>query len=118
MPATIELAGKKLAVRHVQYQTSGDTHALVLFTGNDTCDSTIKTQTSELIVGVIWGKAADNKITLVNIGGRWISGLKHQDVAIAHAAPSAPGAHELHVSAKVEGYALQIDGTVTSVACP
>lgn len=116
MPATITVAGKKLAVRGAQLQSQGDTRALILVTGDDGCEWT--DPTSELVVGLVWDKAADKKITIAQLTGRWIGvPAKHTNVSVAHDAPSATGDFELHVATKVEGYDVKVDGKVTARVC-
>jgi hypothetical protein len=117
MPATIELAGKKLAVRGAHLQSAGDTRALILLTGGEACKESSRDVRSELIVGLVWDKAADQTITTINLAGRWMAGIQRQVVSVAHAAPASDGEVEVHVTAKVAGYPVKIDGKVKPVAC-
>ncbi|MBX3161240.1 MAG: hypothetical protein KF773_35085 [Deltaproteobacteria bacterium] len=118
--ATIEIAGKKLAIRTALLEKTGDWPVLRLFTGGEGCKPVAFAPPSDLSVDLVWFKP--EKIGQVTLGGRLIGQKMDQtfDPAKVRVTPAPPVAGEvaLDIDATVSGYPVKVTGKVTAVACP
>lgn len=121
MPATIEIAGKKLAVRGASLSTVGDWPQLVLTTGGDACSG--NAATGEMRVELTWFDKAKPAVSQVSLGGSLLPAAIDQTydkkkITVTPAPPTAPGDVTLEANIQVNGYPVKLAGKVTAVVCP
>lgn len=118
MPATIEIAGKKLPIRGAQLSTSGSWRTLKLTTGAETCKSW---SGGELTVEIGWKSKDDVDPHQVSIGGTLVKQAADQtfDKKKLTVKPSPVVAGEVEVSGDlmVMKYPVKLAGKVTAVEC-
>ena len=119
--ATIEIAGKKLAVRGAQLRKVGDWPELQLTTGGETCERKSGEQSGEFTVSFTWFKP-EAPVSQVSLGGTLLPNKMDQTFdkkkLVVKPAPPAAGEVEIHGDIKVMDYPVKIDGKVTAVECP
>jgi hypothetical protein len=124
-PATLVVAGKKLAIRGARIDTDkvGDV-SFTLSTGGETCARKDGEQPSPLVVTVSYRHDEPAKIDKLELSGpllgSWRYGLRAPDAAKAIVKPSPPAAGEveLAIDVPVGDYPVKLEGKVTAVACP
>lgn len=118
MPATIEIAGKKLPVRGAQISSSGDWVHLKLTTGAETCKTW---KTGELSVEISWKSKTDAEPFQVSLGGTLLKQSADQTFdkkkLTVKPAPVVPGEIEINGDITVMKYPVKIAGKVTAVDC-
>jgi hypothetical protein len=121
-PATIEIAGKKLAVRGATYSMVGDWPSLELTTGGETCEHKMYEAASDFRISLTWFKKDDPNVSQVSLGGQLLPNKMDQTFdkkkLTVKPVPSGPGEVELHGDIKVMDYPVKLDGKVTAVVCP
>ncbi len=121
-PATIEIAGKKLAVRGAVFSMVGDWPSLELTTGGETCDHKAYEAPSDFRVSLTWFKKDDPNVSQVSLGGQLLPNKMDQTFdkkkLTVKPVPSGPGQVELHGDIKVMDYPVKLEGKVTAVVCP
>jgi hypothetical protein len=121
MPATIEIAGKKLPIRSAVFSMSGDWPSLELRTGGETCARKSGEKHSEFDVSLTWFKKGDPNVSQVSLGGEILPNKMDQTFdkkkLVVKPTPSGPGEIEIHGDIKVMDYPVKIDGKVTAVVC-
>lgn len=119
MPATIEVAGKKLPVRGAQISSSGSWVRLKLTTGPETCKSW---STGEMSVEISWKDKADKEPFQVSLGGTLLKQSADQTFdkkkLTVKPTPIAPGEIEIAGDLEVMKYPVKLAGKVTAVECP
>jgi hypothetical protein len=122
MPATIEVAGKKLAVRGASLSTVGDWPQLTLTTGGDACSGG-SAATGEMHVELTWFDKAKPEVSQVSLGGSLLPQAIDQTydkkkIKVTPAPPTAAGDVTLDADIKVNGYPVKLAGKVTATVCP
>jgi hypothetical protein len=121
-PATIEIAGKKLAVRSAVYSMVGDWPSLELRTGGESCANKAYEVPSEFRISLTWFKKDDPAVSQVSLGGGLLPNQSDQTFdkkkLTVKPVPSGAGPVELHGDIKVMDYPVKLDGKVTAVVCP
>ncbi len=120
MPATIEVAGKKLPVRGAQISSNGGGWVhLKLTTGPETCKSW---QSGEMSVEISWKEKADKDPFQVSLGGSLLKQSADQTFdkkkITVKPTPVAPGEIEIAGDIEVMKYPVKLAGKVTAVECP
>lgn len=119
MPASIEIAGKKLPVRGAMISSSGSWQYLKLTTGGETCKSS--SNTGELSVEISWKDKADKEPFQVSVGGTLVKNSADQlfdkKKLTVTPSPVAPGEVEIAGDLMVMKYPVKIAGKVTAVDC-
>ena len=122
MPATLEVAGKKLPVRGARLSMVGSWPQLELTTGGESCKHVPHEQDSELRITLTWFDKAKPEVSQVSLAGTRVKNLMDQtyDKKKITVKPTPPVAGELalHADIKVMEYPVKLDGKVTAVACP
>lgn len=120
MPATLEVAGKKLPVRGAQISSSGSGWVhLKLTTGPETCKSW---SSGELSVEISWKSKDDKEPFQVSLGGTLLKQSADQTFdkkkLTVKPTPVAPGEIEIAGDIEVMKYPVKLAGKVTAVECP
>jgi hypothetical protein len=122
MPATIDVAGKKLAIRGARLSKVGDWPQLTLTTGAEGCKSVAFAREGDLKVELTWMKKDDPAPKQVSLGGAILKQTSDQrfDPKKLTIKPAPPVAGEIEIKADivVGGYPVKLDGKVTAVECP
>lgn len=118
MPATIEVAGKKLPVRGAQISTTGGWLHLKLTTGPETCKSW---SGGEMSVEISWKDKADKEPFQVSLGGSLLKQSADQTFdkkkLTVKPTPIAPGEIEIAGDITVMKYPVKLAGKVTAIEC-
>ena len=123
MPATLDVAGKKLPIRGAFLSQIGDWPELRLTTGSEGCTQVAFAPPGELEITLTWMTAGKPTVGQVTLGGSVIGNIGGDqtfDKAKLVVTPGPPQAGEvtLHGDIKANGYPVKLDGKVTVVACP
>jgi hypothetical protein len=122
MPATIEIAGKKLPIRFAKLDISRDWPSLDLYTGGEACKQVPFAQDSELHVSLTWFDKAKPDVSQIAISGSILNDAADQTFdkkkLTVTPMPLAPGELEIKGDVTVNGYPVKLDGKVTAVVCP
>jgi hypothetical protein len=122
MPATLEVAGKKLPIRGARLSMVGTWPQLELTTGGESCKHVPHEQESELRITLTWFDKAKPEVSQVSLAGTRIKNVMDQtyDKKKITVKPTPPLAGEITLKAdiKVMEYPVKLDGKVTAVACP
>jgi hypothetical protein len=122
MPATIEIAGKKLPIRGARIDKIGDWPQLVLTTGGEGCKQVAYQRDGDFRVELTWMKPNDPSVSQVSLGGLLLKQASDQTFdkkqLTVKPAPLAPGELEIKADIVVMKYPVKIEGKVTAVACP
>lgn len=122
MPATIEIAGKKLPIRFAKLDVSGNWPSLDLYTGGEACKHVPFAQDSEMRVSLTWFDKTKPEVSQVSIGGSILNDAADQTFdkkkLTITPMPLAPGELAIKGDITVTGYPVKLDGKVTAVVCP
>lgn len=122
MPASITVAGKKLAVHNAMISKVGDWPELELTTGGETCDHKMGEQAGAYKVTLTWFKPDKPEVSQIALGGSMLPPASDQTfdkkkVTVDPAPPDKIEQVKIHADVVVNKYPLKIDGTVTPVVC-
>ena len=122
MAATIEVAGKKLAVRGASLSTVGDWPQLTLTTGGDACSGGTAAS-GEMRVELTWFDKAKPEVSQVSLGGSLLPAAIDQTydkkkIKVTPAPPVGSGEIEIHADIVVNGYPVKLAGKVVAAHCP
>jgi hypothetical protein len=122
MPATIEIAGKKLPIRSALFRKVGDWPEIELETGGETCKRKMGEMPSDFVVSLTWFKPDKPEVSQVSLGGTLLPNKSDQTFdkkkLVVKPVPSGSGEIEIHGDLKVMDYPVKIDGKVTVTECP
>lgn len=122
MPATLEIAGKKLAIRGARLTKVGDWPQLSLTTGGEACKPAAGAVEGELRVELTWMKKDDPVPGQITLGGSIMKPVMDQrfDRKKLSIKPAPPVAGEVEIKGDIVagGYPVKLDGKVTVVECP
>jgi hypothetical protein len=123
MPATITIAGKKLAVRGAMLENVPKRPTLILTTGGETCAHAAGEVEGQLFVALHWWDAAKPDVGQIDLAGAMLPRTSDQTydkkkIKIDPAPPTLAQPIKLHADIVVNKYPVQLDGTVTPVICP
>jgi hypothetical protein len=119
MPATIEIAGKKLPIRGAQISSNLGWVHLKLTTGGETCKSS--SNRGDLSVEISWKDKADKEPFQVTLGGNLVPMSSDQTFdkkkLTVKPTPVVPGDIEIAGDITVMKYPVKLAGKVTAVEC-
>jgi hypothetical protein len=122
MPATIEIAGKKLPIRFAKLDLSRDWPSLDLYTGGEACTQVPYARDSEFHVSLTWFGKDRTDVSQVSIGGSLLGDAIDQTFdkkkLTVTPMPLAPGELTIKGDITVNKYPVRLDGKVTAVVCP
>nr|HEX4313784.1 hypothetical protein [Kofleriaceae bacterium] len=122
MPASITIAGKKLAVHNAMISKVGDWPTLEITTGGETCDHKMGEQAGSFKIRMTWFKADKPEVSQIDLGGALLPQASDQTfdkkkITVDPAPPDKIEQVKIHADVVVDKYPVQIDGTVMPVVC-